>query len=82
MIGIAANDADINEQVKVIISGKAKGLRALEAGVKYYLGINGGLTPVVPTTALKDVPVGIAFSETELLIQLGSEKLTSASVIN
>jgi hypothetical protein len=77
VVGIAANDAALGQNVKVIISGKAKGLQSLEVGKRYYLGANAALTTIVPEDAVKTVPVGIAFSETELIMQL-TQDLTRA----
>ena len=70
VVGIAANDALLNQEVTVIIGGKAKGLKDLQVGKRYYLGASAMLTPDVPLTAIKRVVVGIAFSLDELIIQL------------
>jgi hypothetical protein len=73
VVGVAANNASINQEVTIIVGGKAKGFKNLEAGKRYYLGTTTALTNEVPEDALKSIPVGIAFSQTEMIIQLGSD---------
>ena len=69
VIGIAVNNANANGVVKVAVGGKIKGLANLQAGRRYFLGTNG--TIVTPTPAVaKQVPVGVAFSDKELIIQI------------
>ncbi|MDO8269733.1 MAG: hypothetical protein Q7T54_03620, partial [Candidatus Levybacteria bacterium] len=70
VVGIAANDAKIGEKVTIIIGGKAKGFSNLETGKRYYLNTNGGITFTAPLIFENRIPVGIALSRTELLIQV------------
>jgi hypothetical protein len=81
VIGIAANDAALGEEVTVVIGGKAKGFTSLEIGKRYYLTDNAGITSVVPTDILSAVSVGVAFSETELLIQISAGTLSDATEV-
>ena len=71
IVGIAANNALLGEKVLVIVGGKAKGFTTLEVGKKYYLGTNGLITPTPPALS-ESVPVGVAFSSNELVVQLGN----------
>ncbi|MGH9856801.1 MAG: hypothetical protein ACRD4B_03055, partial [Acidobacteriota bacterium] len=73
VIGIAANDAAIDEEVTVIIGGKAKGFTSLNIGERYYVETNGSITTTPPTGLVSPVSIGIAFSTTELLIQIAPE---------
>ncbi len=77
VVGIAANDAPLNQAVTIIIGGKAKGLKALQVGRRYYLGANALITPEIPTNAVKTVVIGIAFSLEELIIQLAPDALSA-----
>jgi hypothetical protein len=70
--GFAASDAKAGQQINVIIGGKAKGFKKLQAGKRYYLGV-GGTIVTNPTTNSKLVSVGIALSESELIIQIGQD---------
>ena len=72
VIGIAASDTKKGSTVTIIIGGKVKGFKNLQAGKKYYLQTNAGITPTPPAGNSLTVPVGIAFSKEELLIQLSS----------
>jgi uncharacterized protein YgiM (DUF1202 family) len=74
VLGIAAKDAKKDEEVTVIIGGKVKGLKDLQAGKKYYVGDKAEITKDLPDDAVNSIPVGIAFSDTELVIQLGQSK--------
>jgi hypothetical protein len=72
IIGIAAADTEEDEEVTIVTGGKAKGFTNLTVGERYYLGENGTLiteSELTPTI-LTPVSVGVAFSETELLIQI------------
>ncbi|HVZ11945.1 MAG TPA: hypothetical protein VG965_02855 [Patescibacteria group bacterium] len=77
-IGIAQNDAKTGEQVKVIVGGKASGFKNLQSGKPYYLAADGTITTVAPISPNYVVPVGTAFSDTELLIQINAESGTVA----
>lgn len=79
IIGIAATDAQSGEQVEVIISGKVHGFESLEVGKKYYVGTNGTITPTVTPTTTKLTAVGVALSETELILQISTEASASGS---
>ncbi len=79
IVGIAANDAALGQPVKIIIGGKAKGFKNLHAGQQYFLGADATITTVVPVTAIKIVPVGIAFSDSELIIRLTPATVSDAS---
>ncbi|MGE5041732.1 MAG: beta strand repeat-containing protein [Candidatus Levyibacteriota bacterium] len=68
-IGVATESAKINHTVDIAVGGKASGFKNLEAGRKYLLGPKGILTTQAPVNAVKVVPVGVAFSDTQLLIQ-------------
>lgn len=70
LIGITASDALRNTEVKIAINGKIKGFSNLVAGKKYYLGSYGQITPTPPINAMKNIQAGVAFSPTELLIQI------------
>jgi hypothetical protein len=71
VIGFASDDALEGEEVKVVVGGKINGFEDLQAGIRYYLSTNGSITPT-PTVLDSQIPVGIAFSEEELLVQLGN----------
>ena len=70
VVGIAANDAQTSEQVKLIISGKAKLFNKLQTGRKYYLGTDGAITTDIPSNAVQTIPLVIAVSGTELIIRI------------
>ncbi len=70
VVGFAANSAARGKTVTVIIGGKAKGFKGLKAGKRYFLKANGGITLDAPLDILNAIPVGIAFTESELLVQL------------
>jgi hypothetical protein len=70
VVGIAAKDAKKGEKVIIIIGGKAKGYTGLHAGSKYYLDTNGQITSDAPLDLSHAIPVGVAFSETELIVQV------------
>jgi len=70
VIGIAAKDAKKGSVVTIVIGGKARGFNTLETGKKYYLKAGGGLTPT-PTLNNEKVPVGVALSSSELIMQIG-----------
>jgi cell division septation protein DedD len=70
VVGIAAKDAKSGEKATIIIAGKVKGLTDLKPGKKYFLGTNGSIVDTVTTKALKNIPLGIAFSANVLIIQL------------
>ncbi|CAN2039469.1 hypothetical protein GMMP15_1270001 [Candidatus Magnetomoraceae bacterium gMMP-15] len=63
-IGIAINSGTNDNNVQVAFSGVVSGLSGLSTGVKYYADDSGNLTSTVT-----DRYIGVALSETELLIQ-------------
>lgn len=69
VIGFAAKNAKKGTTVTVIIGGKAQGFESLKVGKRYYLKNNGGITDVAPLTQSSAIPVGVAFTESELLVQ-------------
>ena len=71
VIGLAGNTAKKGSKVTIIIGGKAKGFRNLEAGKKYYLQSNAGMTPTPPLDNSHAISVGIAFTKDELIVSLG-----------
>jgi hypothetical protein len=80
IVGVAAKDTLEGEQVQIIIGGKAKGFKKLQAGKPYYLGINAGISTTVPVNAVKSVLVGVAFSDSELLIQIAPDSPSASSL--
>jgi hypothetical protein len=71
IIGIAQNDTPAGKTVTIIVGGKAKGFSNLQSGKRYFLGDNATVVTDPPTDAIKEVSVGIAYSDTELIIQVG-----------
>jgi hypothetical protein len=69
-VGISAKDAKAGTKVTIIIAGKVKGLTDLKAGKRYYLGIDGDIAENSPINAVKSIPIGIAFSTNELIVQI------------
>ena len=69
VIGFAAKNTKKGTTVTVIIGGKAQGFESLKVGKRYYLKNNGGITDVAPLTQSSAIPVGVAFTESELLVQ-------------
>ncbi|CAN2048233.1 hypothetical protein GMMP13_550001 [Candidatus Magnetomoraceae bacterium gMMP-13] len=63
-VGIALNSGTGGTDVKIAFSGVANGLSGLSTGTKYYADESGSLT-----STITDRYVGVAVSETELLIQ-------------
>jgi hypothetical protein len=82
VVGIAAADAKRGTDVKVIIGGKAKGFKNLQSGKRYYLGTNAIITSIIPTNAVKTVPVGVAFSDNELIIQIAPELVSDTEKVS
>ena len=72
VVGVAARDAAKGSKVVIVIGGKAKGFNTLQTGKKYYLKPNGGLTHTLPLDVENAIPVGVAFSQNELIVQLGN----------
>jgi len=72
VVGIAVKNASKGSKVTIVIGGKAKGFRGLKAGKRYYLKTNGGLTPDAPLDNLQAISVGTAFTDAELIVQLGN----------
>jgi hypothetical protein len=70
VVGIAAKDAATGTKATIIIAGKVKGLTDLKVGKKYFLGTDGSIINVLPINAVKVVPIGIAFSNNELIVQI------------
>jgi len=66
-IGIALENGNSGDSVQVVLSGIAKGLTLLTTGKKYFANNNGTLT-----TTTTERYVGIALSETDLLIMKDS----------
>jgi hypothetical protein len=71
IVGVAATNAAKGAKVTVIIGGKAKGFQGLNAGTKYYLSSGGQMTPTPPLNQQNAITVGVAFSESELVVQTG-----------
>jgi len=72
VVGIAASSAKRGATVKIIVGGKAKGFNGLKAGKRYFLKSSAGITSEAPLDILNAIPVGIAFSDKELIVQLGN----------
>ncbi|MFA6454178.1 MAG: tail fiber domain-containing protein [Microgenomates group bacterium] len=70
IVGLVASDAIQNSEVRVAISGKLGGFTNLIAGKKYYLGEFGQITTTPPINILRHIQAGIAFSSTEIIIQI------------
>lgn len=69
VLGFVRKAALINNTVEVITSGVIKGFTALSVGNLYYLELSGAITSTAPSTnGTWIVPVGMAVSETELVI--------------
>ena len=71
VVGVAARDAKKGAKVTIVIGGKAQGFKGLDAGTKYYLDTSGQITPTPPLNLQNAILVGVAFSESELVMQLG-----------
>jgi hypothetical protein len=80
VIGIAANHAARGQQVTIVIGGRARGFVDLEAGKTYYLGLEGAITPVVPSDGFKAIPLGVSLSRTELIIQVAPGPVSDTRV--
>jgi hypothetical protein len=80
VIGLAASDTKVGRRVTVITGGKVAGMTELETGKKYYLGTDGKMTTEVPEDALKAVSLGIAFSDTELVVQISESSLSEVLI--
>ncbi|MBN1168904.1 hypothetical protein JXA63_03350, partial [Candidatus Woesebacteria bacterium] len=76
VIGLAAEDAEVGRRVTVITGGKVAGLTELETGKKYYLGVGGKITQEIPEDAIKLVSLGVAFSDTELVVQISETSIS------
>ena len=72
VIGLAANTVNKGSRVTIIIGGKAKGFKNLEAGKRYYLQSNAGITPTPPLDSTHAISVGVAFTKDELILGLGN----------
>jgi hypothetical protein len=81
VVGIAAADASVGQPVVVITGGKTNGFAGLEVGRRYYLGANAQLTTAAPPESLETLSLGIAFSETELIMQITPTLLLDTSTI-
>tara|TARA_R110000851_G_scaffold96046_1_gene208424 strand:+ start:12395 stop:13906 length:1512 start_codon:yes stop_codon:yes gene_type:complete len=68
-LGFAISDADDGEDIEVQFTGVVSGFTSLAEGEKYYAQDTVGTIGTAPGT--NEVLVGIAISETELLIQKG-----------
>jgi hypothetical protein len=79
-VGIAASDAPEGQKATIITGGKVKGLANLVPGKKYYLGENGTLTTDILPNALEGVSMGIAFSDSELVLQISSVPKNTANI--
>lgn len=63
----AVDDGDGTYSGKIVFSGVADGLTALNSGSKYYIGASGGIT-----TAITDWYIGVAVSSSKMLINIGA----------
>ncbi|HVT62862.1 MAG TPA: hypothetical protein VHD33_05170, partial [Legionellaceae bacterium] len=84
VVGIAANDAAKGDIVTIIIGGKATGFKNLHAGKRYFLSTDGTITDVLPSSIKEAIPVGVAFSDTQLLMQLSpiTQAVAGASTVD
>lgn len=78
-VGFAISDGTDGNPIDIQMTGIVRGFSGLSEGVKYYLSDSAGYIGTTPGTY--EVLVGIAISETELLIMKGSEEyIGSANV--
>ena len=75
-IGVVSKSAFNTERVLVAINGKVGNFKSLQPGKPYFLGTDGQLV-TVPTGA-NLIQIGIAFSETQMLIQIHHDNLSSS----
>jgi hypothetical protein len=83
VMGFALADFEAGNAVQYARMGTIGGFIGLEAGKRYYLGLNGGVSLLedLPADAVK-VMVGIAVSDLELNINLGDTRADITDVLN
>jgi hypothetical protein len=79
IVGVAAEDALRGDEVTIVIGGKARGFDDLEAGRTYYLALDGAMTSVIPTDGLQIIPIGVALSRTEFIVQVAPGFISDAT---
>jgi hypothetical protein len=70
VLGLMTNDTSENGQAQVAVAGKISGLSGLEVGKRYFLGTNGKIVTVVANDAKKLVQLGLALTESQLVLQI------------
>ncbi len=73
VLGLSTSDVKSGEAVKVAVGGKVGGYEKLSVGKAYFLGTNGKLVTGAPETAVRLVQVGLAISETDMVVQITTE---------
>lgn len=76
VLGVAVNSANANEIVKVAVAGKVGGFTSLSVGQAYYLGNDGKLVSSVPADVKRVVQVGVAITDTQLVVQVTNSEPT------
>jgi hypothetical protein len=73
VLGLATGDVKAGDAVKVAVGGRVGGYENLAVGKAYFLGTNGKLVTGAPENAVRVVQVGLAISETDLIVQITTE---------